>query len=80
MYIRLRCQQSTFGMVRSAALFHVGAVEFFNPTAFEGSRPAERARGLITRWQSLDHLGNLCTGMQFSWRVRGFGEYIGFGG
>ena len=24
-------------------------------------------------------LGNLCTGMQFSWRVRGFGEFIGFG-
>ena len=24
-------------------------------------------------------LRNLCTGMQFNWRVRGFGEFIGFG-
>jgi len=24
-------------------------------------------------------LGNLCTGMRFSWRVLGFGEFIGFG-
>jgi len=28
---------------------------------------------------SRQSLGNLCTGMQFSWRVRGFGEFIGFG-
>ena len=29
--------------------------------------------------RKVDALGNLCTGKRFSWCVRGFGEFIGFG-